>query len=95
MAKNDKKDTKQDVTDYQRRSGTGLPEQPVTNDTDIEPKGKDNEILMPTREGDANIERARKLADENSQHDRADREEAEEDVRGHKVNDTDVTRSDI
>lgn len=77
MAKKDSQDkhssTNKDTTEHDRRSGTNLNEQPVVTDTDIKTvdESKDGEIVMPTREHEANIERAQKLAEENSEHDQA------------------------
>ena len=51
------------ITDYQRRTGQDLPDQKVTKDTDLSPKGKDGEVFMETREADANIERIQKLVE--------------------------------
>ncbi len=91
MSKNKSKD----VSDYDRRAGQDLPRGPVVSDTDIEPKGKDNEIVMPERTEEANIARARKLADENSAHDQAVNRQEGDDGRDHKLNDVDSTRSDV
>lgn len=56
------------VTDEMRKTGNDLPEQKVTTDkeTGFSSDQKDGEIFMETREADANIERARKLAEENT-----------------------------